>query len=111
MKKRTKIALIFSAFLAAAAISSAALLLKINSGNTAVVKSDGRVLYKIQLDKVESPYFLDVKNDRGYNKIYVEKGKISVIEADCTDKICVKQSESGIYPIVCLPHRLVVEMK
>ena len=33
-------------------------------------------------------------------------------EADCPDRLCVKQGEitNGIYPIVCLPHRLTVRI-
>ena len=39
-------------------------------------------------------------------------GAISVTEADCPDGICVRQGKlttAGV-PIVCMPHRLVIEI-
>lgn len=48
----------------------------------------------------------------GTNLLQIEDGKASVTEADCPDKICVRSaaiSRRG-QTIVCLPHRLVVEV-
>ena len=44
--------------------------------------------------------------------MHVEPGAISVTEADCPDGICVRQGKlttAGV-PIVCMPHRLVIEI-
>ena len=48
----------------------------------------------------------------GHNTVHVEPGAISVTEADCPDGICVRQGKlttAGV-PIVCMPHRLVIEI-
>lgn len=81
-----------------------------NKGITALVKSDGNILYKIKLDEIDESYSFEVGCNSGKNTVYLENGKISITEADCPDKLCIKQSQSGIYPIVCLPHRLVIEL-
>ena len=49
-----------------------------------------------------------VKSSYGYNTVKIENGKISVIDADCADKTCVKTGEtnSSYKPIICMPHRL-----
>lgn len=46
------------------------------------------------------------------NIIVIEKGKVSVIDANCPDKICVehKEIDSVGETIICLPHKLIVEI-
>ncbi|MGN0377648.1 MAG: NusG domain II-containing protein [Suilimivivens sp.] len=49
-------------------------------------------------------------HDEGYNLILISEGKVSVTDADCPDKLCVKQrdiSKNG-ESIICLPHKLVI---
>ena len=48
----------------------------------------------------------------GFNVFVIKDGKVSVTEADCPDKLCVKQraiSKNG-ESIVCLPHKLVISV-
>jgi hypothetical protein len=48
----------------------------------------------------------------GHNLLRIEGGRASVADADCPDKLCVKQraiSKEG-ETIICLPHRLVVRI-
>lgn len=105
MRKRLKIYLII---FAAAVVSAGVYCLTDNSGNIVTVKSNGEIIKRINLNEVSEPYDITVEYG-GYNRIYVERGKISVTEADCPDKLCIKQSRNGTYPIVCLPHKLVIE--
>lgn len=59
-----------------------------------------------ELDKKEiEQYMLECDNI-----IRIYKGKVSVIEANCRDKICVKhkQIEYKGENIICLPHNLIV---
>lgn len=54
-----------------------------------------------------------IKTDYGVNVIHINNGKVSIASADCPDKYCVSHveiSKNG-ETIVCLPHRLVVEIK
>ena len=48
----------------------------------------------------------------GNNTLQIKDGYASVVEADCPDKLCVKQkriSKSG-ESLICLPHRLVIQV-
>ncbi|MBO4897432.1 MAG: NusG domain II-containing protein [Clostridia bacterium] len=83
------------------------------SGKLAVIKKDGETVKTIDLSAVSEPYEIRIESDNGYNIIYVEKGKISIKDADCPDRLCVKQGtiENGAYPIVCLPHRVTVSIE
>ncbi len=72
------------------------------------VKSSGKIIRTIDLSAVTEPYVFVVDNG-GKNTVLVERGKISVTDADCPDKLCIEQSKAGVMPIVCLPHRLVIE--
>lgn len=80
-------------------------------GTYAVVKVDGQELYKLELDKDTT---IDVAGYQGgLNRIEVKTGKVSMTEADCPDELCVKTgkiSRTG-ETIVCLPHRVVIEIK
>lgn len=55
---------------------------------------------------------IEISNNSGYNKIVIENGVVYMEKADCPDQYCVehkaisKENEA----IVCLPHKLVVEM-
>ena len=82
-------------------------------GTVAVISVDGEVLERIDLSKVRKPYDMDISTEYGHNTVHVEKGAISVSEADCPDKVCMYQGRltgSGI-PIICMPHRLVIEIE
>ena len=67
---------------------------------------------EIDLERVTEPRTLTLEDGRGRNTVLVERGRICVSEADCPDQICVKQGwiSDGTVPIVCLPHRLVIEI-
>ena len=55
---------------------------------------------------------IEVKNESGYNKIVIKNNSVHMEMADCPDQYCVKHKEvsSTDETIVCLPHRLVVEI-
>lgn len=79
-------------------------------GVTAVVKVDGNVVEELDLKREN---VIEVSGyDGGVNKIEVSEGKVRMIYADCPDELCVKTgwiSKTG-ETIVCLPHRVVVEI-
>ena len=79
-------------------------------GACAVVEVNGQAVMRLPLDvDAEVP----LQTEGGYNLIRVEDGRVSVAEADCPDKLCVKQGEAHAtnQRIVCLPHRLVVRVE
>lgn len=80
-------------------------------GNYVVIKVDGQVVKTLELNGETS---IEVNGYQGgVNKIVIKDGKVSMTDADCPDKLCVKTgkiSKTG-ETIVCLPHRVVVEIK
>lgn len=77
------------------------------------IQVDGKEIKKISFGANMVGKTIDIETQFGYNKIEIGDEKVRVIEADCPDKLDVKQgwisNQSEI--IVCLPNRLVVEIK
>lgn len=83
-----------------------------NYKSIANVFQDGKLIKKISLNKEETKtYRIDTENGN-FNILEVRKGCVSVIDADCPDKLCekIECNSSKSLPIVCLPNRLVVEI-
>jgi len=87
------------------------ILLKRDTADVALVYSDGVLIEQIDMTAISEPYTFTIETTHGTNTIAVERGRIRVVDADCPDKSCVKQGwvGSGVVPIVCLPHGLVIE--
>ena len=78
-------------------------------GRYVVIKVDGQVVKTLDLNREETT----IEVNGGVNRIVIKDGKVSMTEADCPDELCVKTgkiSRTG-ETIVCLPHRVVVEIK
>ena len=111
---KTKVWVIVIAALAVVSVGLALLFAFLPRGGTvAKVYVDGACVYTVDLDAVEEPYHYVVHTPYGDNTLYVEKGRICVVEADCKGEDCVHLgwiSTAG-KPIVCVPHRLVVRIE
>ena len=81
-------------------------------GTRAVISVDGEEYRTVDLTAVTEPYEFTVQ-ERGWNTVRVERGSISVTDADCPGHDCVQQGaiDNGMIPIVCLPHRLVIQIE
>ena len=80
-----------------------------SEGTKAVVTLDGTVVMEQDLEENCS---ISIQTQEGYNIFQVQDGRASIAEADCRDQICVEHtaiSKKG-ETIVCLPHKLVVEI-
>lgn len=79
------------------------------AGNRIQVTVDGEVYgtYSLTEDQV-----IEVKEGDFYNRIRIEDGKAYMEEANCPDGYCERQGKisGGAQTIVCLPHKLVVEV-
>lgn len=106
--KKTDLILALAAILAAAGIwlfySAGA-----DKGLTAVVTVDGEVRAEMPLEENGD---VRIETEAGYNIVHTENGQAFVTEADCRDQICVdhKKIEKVGETIVCLPHKMVVEI-
>ena len=97
-------------FTAVAALCFAAICLIrfVPHGNIAVIYEDGKEVQRIDLSAVQDSYTIILPG----NTILVEPGQISMMSANCPDKLCVKQGTiHSVGRIVCLPNRIVIEMK
>ena len=112
MSRNGKIVLLV--LLAAAGLSLAAVAARRGETDHPVARItwDGEVVEEIELDRVGRSYSFTLENQEGSNTISVEKGLIRVAQADCPDQVCVDQGwiADGTVPIVCLPHKLVIEI-
>ena len=79
------------------------------AGNQIQITVDGEVYgtYSLEKDQV-----IEVKENDFYNRIRIQDGAAYMEEADCPDGYCEEQGKiSGrTQTIVCLPHKLVVEV-
>lgn len=77
---------------------------------TATVTVDGEVLETIELGQQLQQFRIETRH--GLNLIEVKDESIRMLEADCPDKLCVWSGAISQVneTIVCLPHRLIVEI-
>ena len=83
------------------------------NGTYAEVTLDGKLYKKILLSEHRGEEQIDVKTEYGYNIIEIKDGAIRILDSDCRDRICIKSgfiSKPGEL-LVCLPHKLMVEIK
>ncbi len=71
----------------------------------AEIRLNGEVIRRVSLAE-DCEFTVDCGN--GSNTIKVADGAVSVVAADCPDKVCVSTGalSGGVVPIICLPHRL-----
>ncbi len=73
----------------------------------AEIYQNGNCIRRVSL---EEDAVFTIETDDGYNTIEVSDGRIRMIAADCRDQICVQSGVlTGSVPIVCLPHKLVIQ--
>ena len=99
------------ALLLLALLAWGALRLTKKPGGEAVVTVDGVLVATLPLS-IEAR--LPVGAERGFlNVVEVADGRVRVLEADCPDRLCVRQGwiRYDGESIVCLPHKLVVSIR
>lgn len=77
------------------------------------IEVNGEAYKKITFSPDNKKKYVEISTKYGYNKLEIQNKKVRVIEADCPDKLDVKQGfiEDAGSMIVCLPNRLVIEIK
>lgn len=112
---KTRVWITVVAVLAVASLALSILLWVVphQSATVANVYVDGEKVWSVDLAQVAEPYEKVIDTPYGTNVLAVERGRISVKEADCTGEDCVRAgwlSRAG-QPLVCLPHHLVVRIE
>ncbi|MGN0334604.1 MAG: NusG domain II-containing protein [Lachnospiraceae bacterium] len=110
MKKNDRI-LISLIVLLAAALGLISLFSLRKQGNTVTVSYDGKLTAIYSLDEEQQ---IELKNEDGENNtLVIQDGRASITDADCPDRLCVKQGsiQNAGETIVCLPHKLVISIE
>lgn len=107
--KKNDIILIGIVLLAAALFFFRSAAKKSEEGGEVIVYVDGKETVTYSLNE-KGEYLIETKH--GKNLLVINDGKADVAEADCPDKLCVKQNKinKNGETIVCLPHKVVVEV-
>ena len=79
----------------------------------AYIYSDGELIKVLNLDEEPDSSFDIVSKNGGVNTLTIKNHDIRVEKADCPDGLCVKCgfARGNSLPIVCLPHKLVIEIR
>ncbi|MCR5107191.1 MAG: NusG domain II-containing protein [Lachnospiraceae bacterium] len=100
-------------FVAVIVISScilSSLMFMKDAGDKVIISAEGREVAVCPLDKDE---VITVTGRNGLEcRVEIRDGRVSVVEADCPDKLCVHQksvSKKG-ETIVCLPAEIVISI-
>lgn len=80
-----------------------------SGGLYAVARLAGEEWGRWPLDKNQ---VIEIDTNYGHNELTIENGAAFMTEADCPDRYCIEMGKA-VNPgstIVCLPHRLVIEI-
>lgn len=83
------------------------------SGTYAEITIEGKLYKSIPLSNNNGEQEINVKTKYGYNVVKIKGQSVAIIDADCPDKICERPgfiSKPG-QSLVCLPHKMMVEVK
>ena len=78
---------------------------------TVIISVDGQEYKRIEIDTQTVASFT-IDTEHGQNHVVIENGTVNVIAADCPNQICVN-TKAARRPgdiIVCLPHKVVIEI-
>lgn len=108
MKKKDII--LITAVLVIALVSFAAIKMTQKDGKQVVVTVDGKEVYQTSINKDQT---YKIPEEDGTNIMQIKDGKVTMKKADCKDQICAdhKPIEKSGETIVCLPHKVVIEIK
>ena len=101
--------ILISSILVISIVAFLAFTISLKNGENAIITVNGEKVAVLDLRK-DTTKKIDTKF--GFNEIKIEDGAVSVTNADCPDKICAdhRQISKVGETIVCLPHKLVVEI-
>lgn len=110
MKKKDLIVIIAALLLAAALYMVSQVSLG-GAASTVVVTVDGQEVLRKPL-AVEDTYEI-AQEDGSLNVLCVEDGAVYMKEANCRDGLCIRQGKmkNGAKTIVCLPHKVVIQLE
>ena len=78
---------------------------------TLLITVDGEEYKRISIDTSTNASFT-IETPDGYNNVVITNGSVDVVSADCKNQVCVntKEATKAGDIIVCLPHKVVIEI-
>lgn len=103
-------------FLIAASLTAMAVqsfILPKTEGEKVVITVDKKEYASYNFSDVDKEITLKINTEFGSNTVVIDKNSVRVTEADCPDKLDVKAGSINQtnQMIVCLPNRLMIEIK
>ncbi len=88
-----------------AIVFSASYYLRSKPNSQVYIYKDNRLVgvYSLKNDKII--------NIDSHNSVEIKKGKVRMKYTDCPDALCVKQGFTNSMPIICLPNKVVIEIR
>jgi hypothetical protein len=76
----------------------------------AEISLDGEIYQMIELSGQDGT--IEIRTERGYDRLRVHDNGIEVVESDCPEKICISMGfiDRVGETIICLPNRMIVEI-
>lgn len=112
-KRKARNDLILAALIIVIAVAGLLLLnMTKESGNSVSVKIDGEETVSFPLSQDTEYVIRTGENNENRNILVIKDGKAFISEADCPDGICKRYKAVSFVgeTIVCLPHRVVIEV-
>ena len=109
VKKLRADIILIAALLLMGAVIALFIILTAQDGSYAEILIDGKVSARYPLDH---ELVRTIHTENGDNTIVIKDGGVFMKDADCPDKICINMGtirKKG-QTIICLPHKLVVEI-
>ena len=108
-KKRRNSLILAIGCIVFAGIAGIAINMTRQRGSQIIVWADGTLWGIYQLNHEQE---IEIKTENGRNILRIQDGKAKMTEADCPDGLCIRQREIDKIgeSIICLPHRIVVEV-
>lgn len=90
-------------------LSVTIILLTSKHGNYVTIEQNGTITAVLQINKNQK-YNIYNEDNEIENTILIENGQVSMIYADCPDKICEKHRaiKNNNESIICLPNKVIV---
>ncbi len=108
-----KLVMFFLLILAIAAIIFQGFFMSGDKGERVVITVNNKEYAGYNFSDIEEKTTLEIETEYGKNTVVIDQGSVWVSQADCPDKLDIKAGRISKtnQMIVCLPNRLMIEIK
>ena len=108
-----KLVVIFLIVSAVASMIVSGIFMPNQRGERVVITVDGEEYASYNFSEIDETKTIEINTDYGMNTVEITKDSVRVTEADCPDKLDVKEGaiSKANEMIICLPNRLMIEIE